>query len=141
MPMERTADDIVKEIVRVRAESVDVSWQSEAPQAEPIAEDPDVRYRNDLIKKIQELTSSVQQNLSKIGKEDIQHEYVITLIDVENKLRELNDSVCSVLDGANNMARQDDDSYMEFPDFDIEDGEEEDEDRELLTGDIQYDLT
>lgn len=62
---------------------------------------------------------------------------MIGLIDVQNKLREINDNVCAILDGANNMARQDDSSFMEFPSDDFGDGEEG---MELLTGDIEYEI-
>lgn len=87
-----------------------------------------------MIGNIETLLTSVQQNLSKVGKDDY-HIFITQLIQVENSLRDLNSQVNEYCDAANNVAMKDnEDGFVDFPETD------EDEGFELLTGDISYEL-
>lgn len=74
--MPATSEQIINELLQARNEAMDVEWQTQVPQED---EDPDTRYRNNLIKNIETLLGSVQQNLSKVGKDDY-HIFITQLI-------------------------------------------------------------
>lgn len=130
---QQSPEEIIKEIVRSRNESAEMEWQAGVPLPPPVQEDPDVLYRNKLLGNIATLAESLMQNMGKLAKDDY-HLFVTRLIELENGMRSLNEEVNEYCDAANNVAMKDDSTG--FADFD--DGEDE---LELLTGDIQYELT
>lgn len=60
MVLDDTVDKILQDMLRMRQESMDVEWASEVPEEKAEDDDPDTRYRNELVDSISTLLSSVQ---------------------------------------------------------------------------------